>query len=113
MQYHPILILALIGFTVGTLQWRKAERFSGLKRRLALAVTMCTYATCFSILLVFLTQSLDMPGPGPMIILSILLAIAFWTAGLIWAGPAEYEDKWVFKSTVGLVILMPVVGFLF
>lgn len=106
MQYAPFVFLFLIATAVGILQWQKSRRFDGLKRRLALMVAGSNLVTAVTVLFVIAAQYFDKPGPGPVIILSILLSIALWTASLIWAGPAEAEDRWVYKSTVGLVTLM-------
>lgn len=96
----------IIGFVVGTLQFGKAKRFHGLKRWLAAAVVAFTYLPALTILYVLFRQDFDMAGPGFVVVFSILLAIAFWTASLIWTGPAETEDKRVFQATVALMLVM-------
>jgi len=105
-NHLPMITFMLIGFAVGTLQWRKARRCHGLKRTLARAVSALTYFPALTILGVLIYGDYTLGWPGPIIVLSILLSIAVWTASLIWAGPADAEDKRVFLVTVGMMALM-------
>ena len=99
----PMITFTLIAITVANLQLRKARRFEGLKRRLAFGVMASNTVTAGTIAVVVIFQGFDWPGPGILIVASILLSIALWTASLIWAGPAEKEDRLVFLATVGLM----------
>ena len=105
----PLITFMLTGFAVGTLQIRKAAHSSGLKRRLAIGVAAFTYIPAFGILVLTVKQGFQAPGIGFVVALSILFSLAFWTASLIWAGPAEVEDKWAIKITLTLLALMGII----
>lgn len=106
MEYVPAILLTLIAATVGTLQLRKARRFDGLKRKLALGVSVSNYVTTATFVLLFLFQGFDWPGFALVIAASILSSIALWTASLIWTGPAEKEDRQVFVATSALMFCL-------
>lgn len=108
MEYIPTLHLIAIALSVCALQYRKAQRFDGMKRKLSLGVSLSNAVTALALALVLVVafQGGNWPGFGLVIIASILLSVALWTGALIWTGPAEPEDRRVFQVTFGLMGLL-------
>ena len=114
MTGYPFLFYGLIGVCVFVLLAKKARSAAGLAKPLSYAAALTSGAVGATALIVFLTQWFELPGAGLLMIPSTLLSIAFWTASLIWAGPATCEDRQVFIGTCVLALLMfisaPVLG---
>jgi len=113
MTGFPFLFYGLTGVYVASFLFLKARRLPAGKVLTAAAAGTSGLVGLIA-LFVFFTQGFDLPGAGIVMIPSTLLSVAFWTASLIWAGPATTEDKFIFVGTIVLTFLMfisaPILG---
>ena len=110
MSGFPFLFYGLTGIYVSAQLTRKARRVEGTGTHLSMAAAATAGIVGLVALFVFFTQGFDLPGPGLIMIPSTMLSVAFWTASLIWAGPATREDRLVFTGTIILTVLMFISG---
>ncbi len=114
MTGFPFLFYGLTGIYVAALLSIKTASPEAKGKLLSVGAALTSAIVGVIALFVFFAQGFDLPGPGVIMITSTLLSVVFWTASLIWAGPATREDRLVFTGTIILTFLMfisaPILG---